>query len=447
MKMRFLLLVALFFRMVLFAQDSPKTYSLRQCIDYALINNTEIKNSTIDEYIAKSKVDEYKGTGLPQISGSAGVQSAKPLRNMYLQNNPGPFFDSRAPAGAVMVAPNFFQLPNTIDASLTLTQLIFSSSFFVGLKAAKTYKELATTSKEVSKISITESVTKAYYMALINQERKNLFDINISRVDSLLKQTRALNKSGFAEKLDVDRIEVTYNNLLTEKRNFENLLVLSGLLLKYQMNLPVNEELVLSDKIENLTVDTNLLSGKADYNNRPEYRLLKKQQQLESLNHKNNIYSLLPNLAFSANVGYFTQSPDYNFKYPFSRYGTYTLGLNMPIFTGFTRLKKIQQSKLALSKSDNNLLQFERTVDFQARSSEINYKNSIQSLQSQQRNMDLAKEVARVTRIKYTSGVGSNIEVITAESSLKEAQVNYYNALYDALVQKVDFDKSLGNLK
>ena len=447
MNIRFLILTAFLFRTVVFAQEGPKIYTLRQCIDYAQVNNISVKNATIDEYIAKSKVDEYIGSGLPQISGNAGIQSAKPLRNLYLQNNKGPFYNSNAPEGAVMVSPNFFQLPNTIDASLTLTQLIFSSSFFVGLKAAKTYKELATSNKDKTAIDIAESVTKAYYMVLINQERKNLFDVNIARVDSLLKQTKASNKLGFTEKLDVDRLEVTFNNLLTEKENFNNSLMLSVMLLKYQMNLPPESDIILTEKIEDLKIDSVLAVGKADYNNRIEYKLLKKQQQLDELNCKNNIYSFLPNLSFSANVGSFTQSPDYNFKYPFSRYGTYSVGINMPIFTGFSRLKKIQQSKLSLDKSQNNVTQFERTIDLQTSSSEIGYKNSIQSLNSQKRNMVLAKEVARVTRIKYTSGVGSNIEVINAESSLKESQINYYSSLYDALVQKVDYDKSLGNLK
>ena len=60
--------------------------------------------------------------------------------------------------------------------------------------------------------------------------------------------------------------------------------------------------------------------------------------------------------------------------------------------------------------------------------------------------MTLAEKVARVTKIKYTQGVGSNIEVVDAESSLKEAQVNYYSALYDVLVAKVDMDKAFGKL-
>ena len=453
MKTRLLLLLSLFQGIALFAQDAAKAYSLRQCIDYALVNNTNVKNATIDEYIADSKVKEYKGTGLPQVTGSAAYQHADPLRRMFLQKTPSTaaFFPEAVPLGTVVALPNLFQLPTTADASVNINQLLFSSSFFVGLKAAKTYKELAQQNKERTKIEVVENVTKAYYMALINVERKNLFDINIARVDSLLKQTRALNKSGFAEILDVNRLEVTFNNLTTEKKNFDNLIALSSLLLKYQMNLGIDKPLYLSDKLSDLTMDSTMIIGsKADYNSRVEYKLLTTQNKLNKLSYKNNQYTALPTLSFNANVGSFTQSPDLNVMHDYNiyhKYATYSLALNVPIFSGFSRIRRVQQSRLTLEQSENNLKQFERTVDIQTRSSQISYNNSIQSLSSQKRNMELAKEVARVTRIKYTSGVGSNIEVIDAESSLKESQINYYNALYDALVQRVEYDKSLGNLK
>ena len=76
----------------------------------------------------------------------------------------------------------------------------------------------------------------------------------------------------------------------------------------------------------------------------------------------------------------------------------------------------------------------------------INYLNAIKTLESQRANSSLAENIARITKIKYEQGVGSNLEVVDAEASLKEAQVNYYNALYDALIAKVDLDKAYGKL-
>jgi outer membrane protein TolC len=91
------------------------------------------------------------------------------------------------------------------------------------LKAASAYRELSVRATKQSKEQTIQQVTKAYYGVLINKDRMNLFDNNIARVDSLLKTTQALNKNGFAEGIDVDRIQVTLNNLLAERDKFYNL--------------------------------------------------------------------------------------------------------------------------------------------------------------------------------------------------------------------------------
>jgi outer membrane protein len=129
--------------------------------------------------------------------------------------------------------------------------------------------------------------------------------------------------------------------------------------------------------------------------------------------------------------------------YSFSSFG---VSLAVPIFSGLQRNYRIQQEKLTLQKIENGLKSFESGIDLEVKQASINYQNANESLQSQQRNMELARNVARVTKIKYEQGVGSNIEVIDAESSLKEAQINYYNALYDVLVAKTDLDKAFGKL-
>jgi hypothetical protein len=69
-------------------------------------------------------------------------------------------------------------------------------------------------------------------------------------------------------------------------------------------------------------------------------------------------------------------------------------------------------------------------------------KNALESMKEQKANLDLANEISRVTRVKYQNGVGSNLEVLNAESSIKESQANYFTALYNALVAKVELEKA-----
>ena len=169
----------------------------------------------------------------------------------------------------------------------------------------------------------------------------------------------------------------------------------------------------------------------------------------------------MPSLSAFANLGYSTQSPNISglFKtisdlsdngqigpdkwYPYTLFG---LSLNVPIFSGLQRTYRLQQAKLNLLKIENNFSSLKSAIDLEVKQAAINYLNAIKSLESQRANSGLAENIARITKIKYEEGVGSNLEVIEAEGSLKESQINYYNALYDALVAKVDLDKAYGKL-
>ena len=439
-----------------FAQNPPATtpnnFSLKQCIEYAVKNQNSIQNATLDEAIAAAKVKEITALGLPQINGAVQFYSNDPLRRMFGVGNGSYNFLAGGviPKGEVFAAPNLFQLPSGGDVGATVTQLIFSSSYIVGLQAANTYKELAAKSTQLSKIQVTEAVTKAYYLVQINEERIKLFDKNVARLDSLLFQTKALNKNGFVEKIDVDRLQVTYNNLVTERGKFNNLLAVGMMLLKYQMSMPLDDNLVLTEKISDFKVDNPpAMAAKANYNNRVEYSMLESRKKLQSLDLKNYRMGYLPRLAAFANVGYFSQSPKFDYftkSNLWYNYGMYGLSMNLSIFDGLQNTHRIQGAKLNLEKTANDMENLQMAIDLQVRTSEISLKNSMATLESQSKNMELAAEVANITKIKYKEGVGTSLEVVSAETALLEAQTNYYNALYDALVSKIDVDKANGVL-
>ena len=439
------------------AKDTGKfSFSLKQCIDYAMQNQTSMKNATLEEAIAASKVKEITGIGLPQINTSAQLSNNDPLRRMFTAGDgvhPNFLAGGQViPKGEVIAVPNVFQLKAGGDVGATITQLIFSSSYFIGLKAAKTYKELSAKSTQLTKIQVTEGVTKAYYLVLINEERIKLFDKNVIRIDSMLKQTQVMHTNGFVEKIDVDRIEVAYNNLQTEREKFNNLLAMSKLLLKYQMSMPLGADLSLTEKMADYksVVSPPDATQKPNFSARIEYSLLESQKKLQLLDIKNHKLACLPRIAAFANAGWFSQSPTFNYfseKNLWYNYGMYGLSLNLPIFDGLQNARQTQQSKLKLQELDNNIASLEQSIELQMRTSEISLKNGLSSLAAQNKNMELASEVAQVTKAKYKQGVGTSLEVTSAETSLLESQTNYYNALYDVLISKVDYDKATGTIK
>ncbi len=444
--------------------------SLEQCIDYALGNSINAQNAILDEQIAQAKVKETVGIGLPQISGNASINHNQKLQRFFGTYSDAAsgfsFFPAGIPGaqnGDVLAAPNFFQLQSSGNMSLSVNQIIFNGSYIVGLQASNTYKELSQKTTLQTREQIVEQVTKAYYSVLINKERMELFDANIARVDSLLKNTKALNISGFAEKIDVDRIQVNFNNLVTERDKFNNLNQLGLALLKFQMNYPMDQPIEVAGSIQDIQLDPiEKLNGNSwDYQNRPDYQVMLVNKRLQQLNIKNLYAESLPSLNAFATLGYATQSngiggifrtessvedldqvgPDK--WYDYSQFG---VSLSVPIFGGLQRTYKIQQEKLTLQKLDNGFKAMESMIDLEVQQSYLTFDNAQKSLSSQQENMELAESIARVTKIKYEEGVGSNLEVIEAENSLRNAQTNYYSALYDAIVAKVALDKAKGEL-
>ena len=424
---------------------SQQNFSIKEAVDYAVQNHVNIKNAQLDILNAEARVNEIKGIGLPQINGNFGYTNNFIIQKVFI---PAKTFDPTAPEGAVIAAE--FGVRNAGQAGIGLSQILFDGSYLLGLKAADVYKELSKKALVQTKQQSAENVTKAYYSILVNEERLKLLNLNIGRLDSLLRDTKALNGQGFVEKIDVQRLEVQRNNLKIENQNVERLQELSYYLLKFQMGKKVNEIVVLTDKLADINVNELSPDNEIDmkYPNRIEYSILQTQDRLAQLDLKNQKSAYLPKVILTSNFNYSAGRPQFFdlFTQPWFNAASAGLVVQIPIFDGFQRKNKIIQSQNNLQKVKNGYELLENSIDLQVKQGQITLKNAYETLQEQKANMDLAQEIVRVSKIKYKAGVGSNLEVVTAEISYKEAQTNYFTTFYNALIAKVDLDKALGKL-
>lgn len=429
------------------AQKGAEPFSLKQAVDFALKKNASVSNANLDVDAARAKVGETRAIGLPQITGSVNYLHNLQIQRTILENTPGsPFSSPYLAAGD----PIFFalQLKNSAIASVGINQLIFNGSYLVGLQAAATYKELSVKQLKAGKITTATNVTKAYYGVLVNEERLRLLDLNINRLDSTFRETSIMFKNGFVEKIDLDRLEVSLNNLKTDRQNTQRYLDVTLALLKFQMGMDQKTAIVLTDKLENIKLDVKPYSnGNFDYGQRIEYSQLQTARMLNQLDLKNIRAGYLPslgaNLTLGANTSA-TNNADLNDRW--KSYSYVGINLSLPIFDGGTKNYKAQQSRLSLQKTDNSIEQLKQSIDLQIYSANAGLISNLDKLNTQKRNYELAQEVVRVTKAKYQQGLGSNLEVTNAESSVKEAQTNYYAALYDVLISKVDLDVATGQL-
>ncbi|WP_215224716.1 TolC family protein [Echinicola shivajiensis] len=429
-----------------FAQEVLE-FSLDESIQYALENNANSKNALLGTYAAKASVGERIAEGFPQINGSMDFTKNISIPVMFLPNE-GPFEDPDNPADVVPVQ---FGVNYQSGIALRVDQMIFDGSYFVGLKAARTVRELSEYDKEKTENDVIESVKKAYFTVLVNKERKTLVEANKARIDTLLRDTKALYEEGFAEKLDVTRIQVQLNNIETQLDKINASTEISKQLLKIQMGLPLDTEVVISETLQELNRPQEI-QGLLNNNGyrRVEVDQLRTNWELTQLDLKNNTVQYLPTL--NANLTYQRNGAGQHFNTVWDSNNWYTgaflgFSLNVPIFDGLAKSKRIQQNRIQLEQIENQMVMLEDNIEVERFQARTTLRNNLKTLEVQRENMELALEVYNITKIKYSEGVGSNLEVVQADSDLKEAETNYYSALYDALIAKVDLEKALGILR
>ena len=422
-------------------ETNDKTFTLQQSIEYAYKNSPNYLNAENDVLMAKYKRKEVLGMAMPQINASVDMKNFLEIPASVV---PGQFFGGPEGSFAAVRFGTTFQTQAGLSASL----LVFSADYLIALKATKEYISLMNINVTRNKTELVSQVSKAYYGVLVNKERIKLLDANLTKLGKLLSDTKAFNAQGFVEQIDVDRLEVAFNNLTTEKQKIERLITLSEYMLKFQMGYVGKDNLTLTDSLS-VSENTEINASTIDISKRSEYQLLEGQQRVNTINVKRLKFGYMPTLVAYGSLGANGFGNDLKYvgyinKYFQTRLIGATLSLN--VFDGFQRHYKIQQAKLDFKKGENNLKNLQLAIELEGASAVVNYNNAISSLQVQKRNLDLAKNIYTVSQKKYEQGVGSNLEVINAQTSLKESETNYFNAVYDLMVYKVDYLKATGTL-
>lgn len=427
--------------MPLYAQQDP-TMSIEDCIDFAIKNRNSIKNARFDEAIGKAKNNEVKGLAFPKLSVDGKYQEFIDIPQSFI---PGAFFGQPGGFVAVEFTPKYGS-----NLSSSISQILFDGSVAVALEARKTLMGLYEINTKRSIEQVRMDVSKAYYNVQIAQERLVLLAQTTENIKKLKNDVEAMYKSGLVEKLDVDRMAVTYNNIETEKIKLSNFVELSIQLLKFQMGMPMQQKLAVQkvDEANIKQLAASIDKANFQYENRLDYNLVSTQLSLNKLDAKRYKWAAMPTVAFG-NAGYNYATSEFKnlfgSKYIFS--SLWGIQANVPLFDGFQRRNKLKQAEFAIEKTKNDLATLSQAIDLEQEQASTNLKNNFLALESQKTNVNLAQSVFDLSKKKYEAGVGSNTEVVQAESALREAQSNYYGALLNVFISKIDLQKSLGLLK
>lgn len=443
--------------------ENVHRFSVQQAVDYAKKNSVQVKNALIDVQIQRETNRELTGAAYPQISGSAGTTYNPFVATQVLPNFISPAtYQVLVQEGVKDGNGNPIQMPGdfgyiaaqfgtkwSATAGVSLSQIIFDGQVFVGLRARSTAVEFSQKKAEVTEEGIKANIHKVYYQLAVSKTQIDLLDANIDLLNKLQHDTKIMYDNGFAEKLDVDKVSVQLANLQTEKINALNQVNNGYLGLKVLIGMPVLDSLVLTDTLNDEQVKEGVLEA-ADfsYSQRKEYQYADLGIKLAEYNVKRYQVAKLPTLNLNGYYNKNAQRDKFNFfgKGDWFNISAITLNLNVPIFSGFAKNARIEQARLALQKSRNEQEALKNSIDNEVQTAKNNFSSAISSLDYQKRNMELAENVYQQTKKKYEVGTGSQTEINQSQTDMKTAQTNYINALYNAIVARVDFMKATGKL-
>lgn len=411
--------------------EKLESATLNNLIQYALANQPVIKQALIDEKITESQIKSRLADWYPQINFNYNYQ-----HNFIV------------PTSIIAGNPVKLGVKNVSATQLTLSQQIFNRDLLLANRTKTDVMLQARQNTQNNKINIAVDVSKAYYDVLATTEQINVAKEDIIRLEKSLKDATNQYNAGISDKIDFKRATISLNNTKANKKSNEEILKAKIQYLKSLIGYPneadlaiVYEQQLMEQEIFLDTLQT------PDYFGRIELQLLETQRKLAEANLTYNKWSYLPNI--SLNGAYNLNFQNNQFSDLYARNYPQSFGLltfSLPIFQGGKRKANINTAQWEVQRANLEIENLKNNINSEYATALAGYQSNLTNLKAQTENVDLAKEVYDIIQLQYRAGIKAYLEVVTAETDLSVARINYYNALYQVLASKIDVQKSLGQL-
>lgn len=412
-------------------QNTLASGTLEDILQYAMKNQPLIQQSIIDERVAENTVKSKLADWYPQINFNYNLQHNFIIQTSVIGGNPVKLGVSNLSAG-----------------QFTVSQAIFNRDVLLAKRTKGDVLLQANQNTSFNKTDLAVNVSKAFYDVLATTQQIRVSAEDIVRLERSLKDAQNQYKSGIADKIDYKRATISLNNTKASKKSNEEILKGKIEFLKSLMGYPLGNELKIS--YDSLQMEREIMLDTLqapEVTSRIEFQQLTTQKRLLESNLKYNKMSFLPTVAANG---------AYNLNYQNKRFGDLygnnfpnsfaAVTLTLPLYQGGKRKANINSAEWQVKRVDLDITNLKLNVNSEYTNALSYYKGSLANLLSQKENVDLAKEVYDVIQLQYKSGIKTYLEVITSETDLRLARINYYNALYQVLANKIDVQKALGQL-
>jgi outer membrane protein len=432
--------IALFATSLILVQElqAQEVITLKDAVSYALKHKAEALKANLDIKNSEYKIQEARANALPQINASAGITYNPIIQEMALNMN-----------GQTMVVK--MGQPWTSMPTVQLDQQIFNLAVFTGLKAAKSTREFYHINKQLTEEQLVEKVATNYFEVYKTKSQLSTLNTTIANTTRVRDVIQSLYSNGLAKKIDLDRMNVALNNLTSSKNQLSNAAKLQENSLKYFIGMDINTPITLPQPEFSMQI-ADLNDQPSSLEDRTEIRLLNKQRELLTYNKKAIDAQRYPTLAFSANYGYYglgTKFPYFagkNNGVNWSDFSGLSLNLRVPIFAGFANKARVKQAQNQIEQLDVDIQDAKLGLMLGVENAYTQMKNAILTLQSQEENKKLAKEVLENVENNYKNGLANLTDLLDAETSYSDAQNSYTNATLEYKLAEVQLAKAKGEL-
>ncbi|MDT3404953.1 TolC family protein [Mucilaginibacter terrae] len=447
----YLLLLLLSVPSVILAQTATDTtitnLTLQQCIDFALRNQPGVRQANIDEEINEKDIRISLSAWLPQVASTGAYQHYFQRFNAFgaqtgTGTGTGSGTSGAVPAQQLAIATNVSNL------GVSATQALYNNEVMQASKASRYSRQYYKQNTVSAKIDVVTNVSKAFYDLLLSQRQLDIINQDIARLQRNLKDANSRYQAGVVDKIDAKQATIGLNNSLASRKQLQEAVNSRTAYLKqlmgYTPQRPLTAQYDSLQLVRELAIDTNQV---LNVNNRIEYTMLETQKNLNNVNVSYYKYGFLPSVSAvgSYNLQYFNSSVSNLYKdaFPTSLVG---LNISIPIFQGTKRLQNLSKARLQVKRTDLDLENTRNAINTEYTQAIANYKSNFTNYKALGENVELAKDVYNVVSLQYREGIKTYLDLIVAQTDLRTASLNYYNALFQLLQSKVDLQRALGTL-
>lgn len=399
---------------------APVELTLEDSIAMALQNNPAIKIADASRQSAESEINVAKGGKLPTLELGHSAARSKTVSSTSAND----------------------YISNRFSNSATLGVKLYTGGRVEGaIEQAKLGLEVADLDVERSKQQIKLDATNGYYTIL---QTRNTISVDQESVDQMaahLQNVDAQYNVGTVAKSDVLRSQVELANnqqVLTKAQNAYEIAVSN---LNNIMGLPLDTQIQIKDELSHQPYGLSL-EDSINYalKNRPEAIQADYNIDVAKQSVKIAKGGKLPTVAASATKGWADND------FPGTNDNGWSVGLSAtwtPFDSGVTNAR-IKQSNSSVEKSLQTAKQTKDAVQLEVRQAYLNMIEAEKRISTSQVTVEQAAEDFKISQVRYSAGVGTNIDVIDAQVALTQARNNYIQAMYDFNTSKANLTKAMG---